>query len=91
MTVNSNYLIAEVIDDMMLLIGGRCKGETNFSAKCYNDNENQWYLAAGMNVHRIEFSTCVIKNLPNSSDYAYKQREKLIKEIREKMLEWESK
>ncbi|KDR07508.1 hypothetical protein L798_02824, partial [Zootermopsis nevadensis] len=77
---------AEVIDDMIFVIGSRCNWKSNFIVKCYKYKGDKWYRAADMNFRRYNTSTCVIKNLPNASDYAYKHRPKLMEEKREKML-----
>ncbi|XP_021937601.1 kelch-like protein 10 [Zootermopsis nevadensis] len=90
MNFYADYCNAEVIDDTIFVIGGGCKGEADFCVKCYNDKEDKWYLAADMNVCRYAPSTCVIKNLPNASDYAYKQKDKLMEERRKKTSNWEN-
>ncbi|KDR13496.1 Kelch-like protein 10 [Zootermopsis nevadensis] len=79
MSFNIRNFNAEVIDDTIFVIGGRCNGKTDLSVKCCKDKENRWYPVAKMNVHRNHLSTCVIKNLPNARDYAYKHRDKLMK------------
>ncbi|XP_021913437.1 kelch-like protein 10 isoform X3 [Zootermopsis nevadensis] len=74
-------LNTEAIDDMIFVISGYYNG-TDFVSHvaCFHDKENRWYQLAEMNVCRNFLSTCVIKNLPNASDYAYKHREKMMEE-----------
>lgn len=41
----------------------------------YYDNEsNEWYDAASMNVSRSALSACVIHGLPNAKDYTFLRR-----------------
>ncbi|KDR10701.1 hypothetical protein L798_14380 [Zootermopsis nevadensis] len=71
MNFYSGYLNAEVIDDTIFAIGGQSdKGIAYFDAK-----DCQWHQMADMNFSKTYPSTCVIKNLPNASDYEYKHRE----------------
>ncbi|KDR21052.1 Kelch-like protein 10 [Zootermopsis nevadensis] len=65
----------EVIDDMIFISYGK---------ECYKYKENRLYKVADMNVYRSRMSICVVKNLPNASDYAYKHRDKLMVEKRKK-------
>ncbi|KDR11972.1 Kelch-like protein 10 [Zootermopsis nevadensis] len=86
MNFYDHQLNAEVIDDKIFVICHYYNLDDNLHrVACFNDKENQWDKAADMNVCRSGMSTCVIENLPNASDYAYKHREKLI-EKRKKML-----
>ncbi|XP_021937484.1 kelch-like protein 10 [Zootermopsis nevadensis] len=81
MNVYSDYLNAEVFDDTIFVISRYFdKGHSESRVACFDDKENRWYQAANMNVRRSFLSTCVIKNLPNARDYAYKHRDKLMEE-----------
>ncbi|XP_021917838.1 kelch-like protein 10 [Zootermopsis nevadensis] len=82
MNFYSIFLRAEVMDDTIFVIGGFSIGKAGFSVKRYNDKENRWYQVTNMNFWRSEMSTCVIENLPNARDYAYKHRDKLMEEKR---------
>ncbi|KDR23167.1 hypothetical protein L798_15446 [Zootermopsis nevadensis] len=82
MRVLLNMFNAEVIDDRIFVIS-ECYDK---KVACFDDKENQWNSLTNMNVHKLLMSTCVIKNLPNASDYAYKHRDKLMEEKRKKML-----
>ncbi|XP_021938645.1 kelch-like protein 10 [Zootermopsis nevadensis] len=81
MNFYSEELDAEVIDDTIFVISGKYI-EYHFVSHvaCFNDKENRWHKAADMNICRSGMSTCVIENLPNASDYAYKHRDKLMEE-----------
>ncbi|XP_021940178.1 kelch-like protein 10 [Zootermopsis nevadensis] len=89
MNFYSDYLNAEVFDDTIFVISRYSdKGHFGSRVACFNDKENRWYQAANMNVRRSFLSTCVIKNLPNARDYAYKHRDKLMEEkCKKKMAE----
>ncbi|KDR14028.1 kelch-like protein 10 [Zootermopsis nevadensis] len=76
-------LNAEVIDDTIFVIGGHDKKDF-FHVACFNGKENQWDKVTNMNVSRSGMSTCVIENLPNTSDYSYKHNDKLMEEKRKK-------
>ncbi|XP_021941807.1 kelch-like protein 10 [Zootermopsis nevadensis] len=80
-------LNAEVIDDKIFVICDYYDPKYFFHrVASFNDKENRWDKAADMNVCRSGMSTCVIENLPNASDYAYKHREKLMVEKHKEML-----
>ncbi|KDR15171.1 kelch-like protein 10 [Zootermopsis nevadensis] len=80
MNFYSTDLHAEVINDMIYVIGRYYESHI-FVVNCYNDKEDKWYKVTNMNVCRFFASTCVIKNLPNASDYAYKHRDNLMKRL----------
>ncbi|KDR15234.1 hypothetical protein L798_11020 [Zootermopsis nevadensis] len=71
-------IYAEVIDDMIFVF----KGYIIFGGASYKYKENRWHEVRDMNVRRSDISTCVVKNLPNASDYTYKHRDQLMVEKR---------
>ncbi|XP_021927989.1 kelch-like protein 10, partial [Zootermopsis nevadensis] len=80
MVVQSSCIKVEVIDDKIFVIGG----SYNQGSACVDDKEIRWYQAPEMKFDRYCPSTCVIKNLPNASDYTYKLRDKLMKKKRKR-------
>ncbi|XP_021936463.1 kelch-like protein 10 [Zootermopsis nevadensis] len=90
MLVYSSFCNAEVIDDMIFVIGGFFDKDTIFGVESFNGNGDERYQAADMNFSRYDMSTCVIKNLSNARDYAYKHRNKLLEEKRKEMLDLEN-
>ncbi|XP_021940447.1 kelch-like protein 10 isoform X2 [Zootermopsis nevadensis] len=76
MNFYAHELNAEVIDDTIFVIGAKNIDHHFASHVAYlNAKENRWYQLTNTNVYRSGMSTCVIKNLPNASDYAYKHRQ----------------
>ncbi|KDR07577.1 Kelch-like protein 10 [Zootermopsis nevadensis] len=69
MDAYSSDLNAEVMNDKIFVIGGYYEAN-NFGVKYFNDKENRWNPVTNVNVRRTLMSTCVIKNLPNASDYS---------------------
>ncbi|KDR22183.1 Kelch-like protein 10 [Zootermopsis nevadensis] len=47
-------------------------------SEIYNEEERKWYQASKCNFCRYGMSICVVKDLPNAKDYAYKHTSKLI-------------
>ncbi|XP_021933045.1 kelch-like protein 10 isoform X2 [Zootermopsis nevadensis] len=91
MNIYSYYFHAEVIDDTIFVMGGNFDAYAHLSwnVSYFDNKENQWCKVTNMNVCRYALSICVIKNLPNASDYAYKHTDKLIEEKRKnKWLIW---
>ncbi|KDR11518.1 hypothetical protein L798_14854 [Zootermopsis nevadensis] len=80
------HINTEVIDDMIFVIS---RYFSNCDA-CFKYKENRWCKMTNMDVSRSNMSTCVVKNLPNQSDYTFKHRDKLMEEKRKKMLDWEN-
>ncbi|XP_021913800.1 kelch-like protein 10 [Zootermopsis nevadensis] len=74
MNYHSTCLKAEVIDDTLFIIDGFLKKCIAYS----DDKENRWYQAKKYNVCRFGMSICVVKDLPNAKDYAYKHTDKLM-------------
>ncbi|KDR18560.1 Kelch-like protein 10 [Zootermopsis nevadensis] len=85
-SLSRGYSEAVVIDDMIFVIGKCFEVVNSFSFGCFDDVKNEWYQATESNVYRFGMSICVVKNLPNAKDYAYKHRDKLKEGKRTKLL-----
>ncbi|XP_077553528.1 kelch-like protein 10 [Haemaphysalis longicornis] len=82
----SNFAVA-VIDNLVFAIGG-FNGESAINlTECYDPATDQWYEATDLNECRSAVAACVVSGLPNIRDYIHQQRENLMEEKRQKMLE----
>ncbi|KAJ8946772.1 hypothetical protein NQ318_018981 [Aromia moschata] len=78
LTPRSNFATA-ILDEYIFVIGGFndrfVSGSATINYVEYYDNEsNEWYDAASMNVSRSALSACVVHGLPNARDYTFLRR-----------------
>ncbi|XP_023217171.1 uncharacterized protein LOC111619637 [Centruroides sculpturatus] len=85
-TTRSNFAV-EVIDDMIFAIGGYNGESIICQVECYSEATSQWYEATDMNIFRSALAACIIKNIPNTTDYIHKHRDKLLEEKRQRLRE----
>ncbi|XP_037046810.1 kelch-like protein 10 isoform X2 [Bradysia coprophila] len=81
----SNFAI-EVLDDMIFAIGGYNGLYTLPQCECLDVAENQWYQVTELKMTLSGLKAVVIKELPNVSDFIYKNRINLIEERRRRMI-----
>jgi kelch-like protein 10 len=76
----------EVIDDMIMAIGGFNGVVTISNCEAYVPEANEWLEATDMSIIRSALSATVMQNLPNIREYLHQKRHKLIEEKRIKMI-----
>lgn len=64
----SNFGI-EVVDDLLVVVGGFNGFTTTFHVECYDENTNEWYDVQDMGINRSALSCCVVPALPNVREY----------------------
>lgn len=72
----------EIIDDMILAIGGFNGSVTISHCECYVPETNEWLEATDMSIIRSALTANVVHGLPNLHDYIHKERNKLVEERR---------
>ncbi|XP_035211034.1 kelch-like protein 10 [Stegodyphus dumicola] len=82
----SNFAV-EVIDDMIFVIGGFNGVTTIFHVECFDEEAGEWYEATDMSTYRSALAACVIPGLPNVDDYIHKNRNGLLEEKRQKLIQ----
>lgn len=75
----------EIIDDMILAIGGFNGVVTISHCECYVPETNEWLEATDMSIIRSALTANVVQGLPNIREYIHKERHKLIEERRLKV------
>ncbi|KAJ6643055.1 Kelch-like protein 10 [Pseudolycoriella hygida] len=81
----SNFGI-EVLDNMIFTIGGYNGLFTLTHCECLDVAENQWYEVTELKITLSGVKAVVVRELPNVSDYIYKNRTDLIEERRRRMI-----
>lgn len=82
----SNFGI-EVMDDMIFAMGGFNGMVTIAHTECYDAEQNTWLEASDMNIQRSALTTCVVHGLANVRDYTHKQRDRLMEERRQRIMQ----
>lgn len=82
----SNFGI-EIIDDMIFAIGGFNGLATIAHTECYDADRNQWLEATDMTVNRSALTANVVSGLPNVRDYTHQDRQRLMEERRQRVMQ----
>lgn len=68
LTPRSNFGL-EVIDDHLFVVGGFNGITTTYNVEYYDALADEWSEACDMGIFRSALSCCVVRRLPNMSDY----------------------
>ncbi|GIY24298.1 kelch-like protein 10 [Caerostris darwini] len=72
---------------MIFVIGGFNGVTTIFHVECFDERTEEWYEATDMNSYRSALAACVVQGLPNVDDYVHQNRQGLMEEKRQKLLQ----